>query len=44
MISKTEKIFFVIMFLLVTAGMIVAHFDLKFYESVYVREDGVIEW
>lgn len=44
MISKTEKIFFVIIFLLVVAGMIVAHFDLKFYEAVYVREDGVIEW
>ena len=39
-----EKILFVVVFIVIIAGVYFSRTDLSFFEGSYVREDGVIEW
>lgn len=40
----TEKIGFVFIFTIVLAGIVIARTDLEYYQGVYTREDGFVEW
>lgn len=40
----SEKISFVIVFVLIILGPVISRYNLSFYEGFYVREDGLIEW
>ncbi len=43
-LKKIEYLFFSLLFLIVGFGVYYSHTDRVFYEGVYVREDGPIEW
>ncbi len=40
----TEKLGYAFIFSIVIAGVIMSHTHQKFYEGVYTREDGFVEW
>lgn len=42
--KPTEKILFSLIFILVLIGVGLSHYRLEWYEGIYVREDGLIEW
>jgi hypothetical protein len=42
--KTSEKIIFPLIFLLVLIGVGLSHYRLEWYEGIYVREDGPIEW
>ena len=42
--EKIEKVVLGVVLLLVAIGVIIAFYDLRMYEGLYVKEDGFIEW
>ncbi len=40
----SEKILFVFAFVVIIAGVVISHVNLDYYQAVYTREDGFLEW
>jgi hypothetical protein len=40
----TEKLGYVFIFAVVITGVVLSHVNLDFYQGVYTREDGFVEW
>ncbi len=40
----SEKILFLFTFAVIITGVIISHVDLEYYQAVYTREDGFLEW
>ncbi|EQC51853.1 hypothetical protein, partial [Bacteriovorax sp. DB6_IX] len=40
----TEKLGYFFIFAVVITGVVLSHVDLEYYQGVYTREDGFVEW
>jgi len=40
----TEKLGYAFIFTIVIAGVVMSHVNLEYYQGVYTREDGFVEW